>query len=58
VLGAGQLRAADSFENEVHSWAYMGMNVFLGLRFCVWAREDPARVADIANRLLAQGLKP
>jgi hypothetical protein len=36
----------------------MGMNVFLGLRFCVWAREDPARVADIANRLLARGLKP
>jgi AcrR family transcriptional regulator len=55
---AGQLRTADSFENEVHSWAYMGMNVFLGLRFCVWAREDPARVADIANRLLARGLKP
>lgn len=54
----GQLRRADSFENEVHSWAYMGMNVFLGLRFCVWGREDPARVAEIANRLLGQGLKP
>ena len=55
---AGELRPADDFENEVHTWAYMGMNVFLGLRFCVWAREDPARVADIANRLLRRGLQP
>jgi AcrR family transcriptional regulator len=54
---SGQLRAADDFENEVHSWAYMGMNVFLGLRFCVWEREDPARVAEIANRLLRRGLE-
>jgi len=55
---AGDIRPAGDFENEVHAWAYMGMNVFLGLRFCVWAREDPARVAEIANRLLRQGLKP
>ena len=54
----GQLRPADDFENEVHTWAYMGMNVFLGLRFCVWKREDPARVAEIANRLLRRGLQP
>ena len=54
---AGQVRPADRFENEVHAWAYMGMNVFLGLRFCVWEREDPAKVAEVANRLLRQGLK-
>lgn len=54
---SGQLRAADSFETEVHSWAYMGMNVFLGLRFGVWAKEDPAKIAEIANRLLRRGLE-
>jgi len=55
---AGQLRPADDFSNEVESWAYMGMNVFLGLRYCVWENEDPDKVAAIANRLLRQGLKP
>ena len=54
---SGQLRPADPFETEVHSWAYMGMNVFLGLRFGVWAREDPAKIAEIANRLLRRGLE-
>ena len=54
---SGQLRPADSFETEVHSWAYMGMNVFLGLRFGVWEREDPERIATIANRLLRRGLE-
>ncbi len=55
---SGELRPADDFENEVHTWAYMGMNVFLGLRFCVWNKEEPAKVAAIANRLLRQGLQP
>ena len=54
---SGQLRAANAFENEVHTWAYMGMNVFLGLRFGVWAREDPAKIARIANQLLRRGLE-
>ena len=43
--------------DEVHGWAIMGMNVFLGLRFGV---QDGARaldeVAAIANTLLRQGL--
>ena len=56
-VASGQLRPADAFETEVHSWAYMGMNVFLGLRFGVWAREDPAKIAEIANRLLRRGLE-
>ena len=56
-VASGQLRSADAFETEVHSWAYMGMNVFLGLRFGVWAREDPAKIAEIANRLLRRGLE-
>ena len=56
-VASGQLRPADDFETEVHSWAYMGMNVFLGLRFGVWAKEDPAKIAEIANRLLRRGLE-
>jgi AcrR family transcriptional regulator len=42
---------------EVHAWAIMGMNVFLGLRYGVWD-EDPA-IADIGDTIagmLARGL--
>ena len=55
---SGQMRHADDFETEVHAWAYMGMNVFLGLRYCVWERNDPKRIAKIANRLLRRRLQP
>lgn len=44
---------------EAEAWAVMGMNVFLGLRFAIWAREgDPGTeaIAAAANRLLARGL--
>jgi hypothetical protein len=34
----------------------MGMNVFLGLRFGVWGKEDEEKVAAAANRMLRQGL--
>ena len=34
----------------------MGANVFLGLRYSVWASADPGRVAEVANRLLRKGL--
>lgn len=54
----GQLQRADALEREVHAWASMGMNVFLGLRFAVWGDEDRERVAAIANRILRQGLEP
>jgi len=54
----GQLQPADTLEREVHAWASMGMNVFLGLRFAVWGDEDRERVAAIANRILRQGLEP
>jgi AcrR family transcriptional regulator len=53
----GQLQPVDSLEREVHAWASMGMNVFLGLRFAVWGDEDRDRVAAIANRILRQGLE-
>ena len=41
------------------AWARMGMNVFLGLRYVIWAREgDPAsdEIAKRANALLASGI--
>lgn len=50
----GELRADIS---EVHAWAIMGMNVFLGLRFGVWTDETSAReVADTVADMLAHGL--
>jgi AcrR family transcriptional regulator len=53
----GELRNSQSpIEDEVHAWAIMGMNVFLGLRFGVWGDEDRRAVAKIANRMLRDGL--
>jgi AcrR family transcriptional regulator len=50
--------AADYSDEEldVLSWALMGANVFLGLRFAVWESADPAKVADATARLLRSGL--
>ena len=43
--------------SEVHAWAIMGMNVFLGLRFGVMdGADDLAEVAAQANALLRDGL--
>ena len=43
---------------EVHAWAIMGMNVFLGLRYGVWDDSSvPKEVAAIANDMIANGLK-
>ncbi|QNM82155.1 TetR/AcrR family transcriptional regulator [Sphingomonas sabuli] len=54
----GELVAAGSpLDSEVEAWAIMGMNVFLGLRFAVWGDEDPAEVAQCANRLIRRGLE-
>lgn len=55
----GEVLATDSPEaTEVEAWAIMGMNVFLGLRFGVWDKSDPAEVTRIANRLIRRGLEP
>ena len=54
--GRGELR--DGL-GEVEAWAIMGMNVFLGLRYAIWAGEgdpDPMDVAARANALLERGL--
>ncbi|MEM7780026.1 MAG: TetR/AcrR family transcriptional regulator [Pseudomonadota bacterium] len=46
--------------DELEAWAIMGMNVFVGLRYAVWAEEgEDASFADIAaqvNRLLEKGI--
>ena len=50
----GELRAD---MGELHAWAIMGMNVFLGLRYVVWGEDgDPAALSRIANRLIAEGI--
>lgn len=44
---------------EVHAWAIVGMNVFLGLRYGVWGTDEAAAdVARVANDLLVRGLAP
>jgi AcrR family transcriptional regulator len=42
---------------EVHAWAIMGMNVFLGLRYGVWDEDrTPDEVADAVAVMLARGI--
>jgi AcrR family transcriptional regulator len=54
----GEVFAADSkIASDVEAWAIMGMNVFLGLRFAVWGKENPKDVARIANRMIRHGLQ-
>jgi len=59
-LAAGQ--AAGAYREDIgepETWALMGMNVFLGLRYAIWTQaEDPpaTEVAAAANALLARGI--
>ena len=42
---------------EAHAWAIMGMNVFLGLRYAIWAEDLSAdQVAEAANSILRDGI--
>jgi len=42
---------------EIHAWAIMGMNVFLGLRYSVWDEDvDPETIADTVATMLAHGI--
>ena len=44
--------------SEIHAWAVMGMNVFLGLRYGVWGEErGVAEIADTVADMLRDGLK-
>ncbi|WNO54285.1 TetR/AcrR family transcriptional regulator [Stakelama saccharophila] len=50
----GELREGLS---EVHAWAIMGMNVFLGLRYGVWQEDKtPEAIADTVAEMLKDGL--
>jgi AcrR family transcriptional regulator len=50
----GEIRADVS---NVHAWAIMGMNVFLGLRYGVWDDDfSPDQVADIVAEMLDRGI--
>ncbi len=55
---AARLRdGADDDRAEVHAWAIMGMNVFLGLRYGVWDDDRaPEDIADTIAALLARGI--
>jgi AcrR family transcriptional regulator len=59
-LAAGQAAGAYRADiGEPETWALMGMNVFLGLRYAIWTQDgDPASqdVAAAANALLARGI--
>lgn len=57
---AGQFREDLS---EVETWAIMGMNVFVGLRYAIWGEEaagadrlSPDEVAARVNALIARGI--
>ena len=53
----GEVAADLSDEDlEILAWASMGANVFLGLRYSVWDSSDPARVAEVANRMFRKGI--
>jgi hypothetical protein len=42
---------------EVHAWAIMGMNVFLGLRYSVWDEDaSPETIAETVAAMLARGI--
>lgn len=59
-MAAGQ--AAGAYREDIgepETWAVMGINVFLGLRYAIWAQKgDPSipEVAAAANALLARGI--
>lgn len=58
-LEAARARGELSIEpSEVHAWAIMGMNVFLGLRFGVMdGAADLDEVARVANAMVKDGIK-
>jgi len=43
---------------EIHAWALIGMNVFVGLRFAIWdeGNRTPEEVAATVNDMLANGI--
>lgn len=53
-VAAGAMEPGD---NEIRAWAVMGMNVFLGMRFAVWAEDRPIdEIVATTEELLGKGL--
>lgn len=54
----GEVRGPkEPWVEEVHAWAVMGMNVFLGLRYGVWDEDRaPEDVAGVVADFLRRGL--
>mgnify|MGYP001795659856 FL=1 len=46
--------------DEVEAWAVMGMNVFIGLRYAIWAKDEDSLshedIAERVSRLLQRGV--
>lgn len=54
AAGRGEIRPDVS---DVHAWAVMGMNVFLGLRFAIWEDQpDTTAIAATVGDFLRHGL--
>ncbi len=52
----GEIRQGDY---QVWSWAIIGINVFLGMRFAEWDEsEAPLRIAESALDLIGNGMSP
>jgi len=52
----GEIRKGDY---ETWSWAIIGIDVFLGMRYAEWDESMPAsEIADIVTDLIANGLRP
>jgi AcrR family transcriptional regulator len=57
LAAAGERGEVKAGLSEVHAWAIMGMNVFLGLRYGVWSKDEgPEDVADVIAEMLAKGI--
>lgn len=57
LAAAGERGEVTPGLSEVHAWAIMGMNVFLGLRYGVWSEDvAPEDVADVIAEMLAKGI--
>jgi len=53
-VSRGEIRPGD---DECRAWALIGMSVFLGMRYSIWAEDrPPAEVAATAADLIARGL--
>ena len=51
----GEIRKGDY---EIWSWAFLGMALFLGMRYAEWEEEEsPARVAEIVADLITHGIE-